>query len=93
MKKLSIIGILSSALLLSSCFGSSEKPAQGAAAPPPPSLEVGTLNPETITIYNEFSTTLQGKQNVEIWPKVSGFVQEIYVEEGQKIKRDNYFLN
>lgn len=87
MKKLSIIGILSSALLLSSCFGSSEKPAQGAAAPPPPSLEVGTLNPETITIYNEFSTTLQGKQNVEIWPKVSGFVQEIYVEEGQKIKK------
>jgi len=87
MKKLSIIGILSSALLLSSCFGSSEKPAQGAAAPPPPSLEVGTLNPETITTYNEFSTTMQGKQNVEIWPKVSGFVQEIYVVEGQKIKK------
>ncbi|MEO9890889.1 efflux RND transporter periplasmic adaptor subunit [Aurantibacter sp.] len=87
MRKLSIIGILSTALLLSSCFATSEKPAQGAAAPPPPSLKVANLNKQDLTIYNEFSTTLEGKQNVEIWPKVSGFVQEVYVEEGQKIKK------
>ncbi|WP_324024929.1 efflux RND transporter periplasmic adaptor subunit [Maribacter sp. BPC-D8] len=87
MKKLSIIGILSAVLLLSSCFGSSEKPAQGPAAPPPPSLKVAKLEKQDLTIYNEFSTTLEGKQNVEIWPKVSGFVQEVYVEEGQKIKK------
>ena len=30
---------------------------------------------------------IQGKQNVEIWPKVSGFVQNIYVEEGQQVKK------
>ncbi|MGB2758823.1 efflux RND transporter periplasmic adaptor subunit [Maribacter stanieri] len=87
MRKLSIIGILSATLLLSSCFGSSENPAQGAAAPPPPSLKVAQLNKQDLTVYNEFSTTLEGKQNVEIWPKVSGFVQEVYVEEGQKIKK------
>lgn len=87
MRKLSIIGILSVTLLLSSCFGSSEKPAQGPSAPPPPSLKVAKLEKQDLTIYNEFSTTLEGKQNVEIWPKVSGFVQEVYVEEGQKIKK------
>ncbi|TDS12805.1 membrane fusion protein (multidrug efflux system) [Maribacter caenipelagi] len=87
MKKLSIIGILCAALLLSSCFGSSEKPAEGPTAPPPPSLKVAKLVKQDLTIYNEFSTTLEGKQNVEIWPKVSGFVQEVYVEEGQKIKK------
>ena len=87
MKKLSILGILSTTLLLSSCYGTSEKPAQGPAAPPPPSLQVGTLKKQDLTIYNEFATTLEGKQNVEIWPKVSGFVQEVYVEEGQKIKK------
>ena len=87
MRKLSIIAILSATLLLSSCFGSSENPAQGAAAPPPPSLKVAQLNKQDLTVYNEFSTTLEGKQNVEIWPKVSGFVQEVYVEEGQKIKK------
>jgi membrane fusion protein (multidrug efflux system) len=87
MKKLSIIGILCAAILLSSCFGSSEKPAEGPTAPPPPSLKVAKLAKQDLTIYNEFSTTLEGKQNVEIWPKVSGFVQEVYVEEGQKIKK------
>ncbi|MGO4919465.1 efflux RND transporter periplasmic adaptor subunit [Maribacter spongiicola] len=87
MRNLSIIGILSVTLLLSSCFGSSEKPAQGPAVPPPPSLKVAKLEKQDLTIYNEFSTTLEGKQNVEIWPKVSGFVQEVYVEEGQKIKK------
>ena len=87
MKKLSIIGLLSAALLLSSCFGTTPTSPDGAAAPPPPSLKVGELKPQDITVYNEFSTTLEGKQNVEIWPKVSGFVQEVYVEEGQKIKK------
>ncbi|WP_289060513.1 efflux RND transporter periplasmic adaptor subunit [uncultured Zobellia sp.] len=87
MKKLSIIGLLSAALLLSSCFGTTPTSPAGAAAPPPPSLKVGELKPQDITVYNEFSTTLEGKQNVEIWPKVSGFVQEVYVEEGQKIKK------
>ncbi|WP_339707763.1 efflux RND transporter periplasmic adaptor subunit [uncultured Kriegella sp.] len=87
MKKFSIIAISSTALLLSSCFATSEKPVQGAAAPPPPSLKVAKLDRQNLTVYNEFSTTLEGKQNVEIWPKVSGFVQEVYVEEGQKIKK------
>tara|TARA_R110002051_G_scaffold71624_5_gene129433 strand:+ start:72597 stop:73682 length:1086 start_codon:yes stop_codon:yes gene_type:complete len=87
MKKLSIIGILSIVLLLSSCYGTSEKTVQGPGTPPPPSLKVETLKKQDLTVYNEFSTTLEGKQNVEIWPKVSGFVQEIYVEEGQKIKK------
>ena len=87
MKKLSIIAILSATLLLSSCFGTSEKPAQGPVAPPPPSLIVGELKKQDLTVFKEFSTTLEGKQNVEIWPKVAGFVQRVYVEEGQKIKK------
>ncbi|MEH6620757.1 efflux RND transporter periplasmic adaptor subunit [Maribacter arcticus] len=87
MKKLLIIGIISATLLLSSCFGASEKSAQGAAVSPPPSLKVGELKKKDLTVYTEFSTTLEGKQNVEIWPKVSGFVKEVYVEEGQKIKK------
>ncbi|RKR14949.1 membrane fusion protein (multidrug efflux system) [Maribacter vaceletii] len=87
MKKLSIIGLLSIALLLSSCFSKTPTQNTTATAPPAPSLSVAKLNKEDITVYTEFSTILEGKQNVEIWPKVSGFVQEVYVEEGQKIKK------
>lgn len=87
MKKLSIIGLLSAGLLLSSCFGTTPEKQAASAAPPTPSLKVGELQKKDITIYNEFATTLEGKQNVEIWPKVTGFIQEVYVEEGQKIKK------
>ncbi|MBU2995750.1 efflux RND transporter periplasmic adaptor subunit [Cellulophaga baltica] len=84
MKKTVIKTISAMALILSSC-GSKEK--STVAAPPAPTLKVETLKKKDITVYNEFSTTLEGIQNVEIWPKVSGFVQNIYVEEGQKIKK------
>lgn len=87
MKKLLIIGLLSIALLLSSCFSKTPTQNTTATAPPAPSLSVAKLNKEDVTVYTEFSTILEGKQNVEIWPKVSGFVQEVYVEEGQKIKK------
>lgn len=86
MKKISIIGSLSLLVLLSSCFGKVPEQ-QNAPKMPAPSLKVVALSQKDITIFNEFSTTLEGKQNVEIWPKVSGFIQNIYVEEGQKIKK------
>ncbi|MBM1104969.1 efflux RND transporter periplasmic adaptor subunit [Aurantibacter crassamenti] len=87
MKTYSIIGLLSIGLLLSSCFGTTDKPTVGGSTPPAPNLKVVKLKKQDLTVYNEFATTLEGKQNVEIWPKVSGFVQNIFVEEGQKIKK------
>ena len=43
MKKLSIIGLLSAGLLLSSCFGTTPTSPAAGATPPPPSLKVGEL--------------------------------------------------
>ncbi len=86
MKKIATIGSLSLLALLSSCFGKVPS-TQAASTIPAPSLKVSELKKQDLTIFNEFSTTLEGKQNVEIWPKVSGFIQDIYVEEGQKIKK------
>ncbi|MDV7137798.1 efflux RND transporter periplasmic adaptor subunit [Maribacter sp. TH_r10] len=87
MRKISIISSLSLLVLLSSCFGKVPEGSQGGPTMPAPSLKVSQLKKQDLTIFNEFSTTLEGKQNVEIWPKVSGFIQDIYVEEGQKIKK------
>lgn len=73
-------------LLLISCGSKTQAPPAG-ATPPAPSLKVEKLKKQDISTYQEYSTILEGKQNVEIWPKVSGFIQEVYVEEGQKIKK------
>lgn len=84
MKKISLGLIAVSLVLLASCGSKNQ---QQAVAPPAPSLKVSTLKKQDITLYNSYATNIQGEQNVEIWPKVSGFVQKIYVEEGQQVKK------
>lgn len=84
MKKVSLGLTAISLILLASCGSKNQ---QQAAAPPAPSLKVSTLKKQNITLYNSYATNIQGEQNVEIWPKVSGFVQKIYVEEGQQVKK------
>lgn len=83
MKTIKIPFVLAGLSLLMSCGGKTQQQ----SAPPPPSLKTTALNKQDITIYNTFSTSMEGIQNVQIWPKVSGFVQHIYVEEGQKVKK------
>lgn len=84
MKTIKSIVVATGVLLLMSCGGKNQ---QQATAPQAPSLKVSTLKKQNITIYNSYSTNIQGVQNVEIWPKVAGFVQNIYVEEGQHVKK------
>lgn len=57
------------------------------AAPDEPSLRVTTLQPEQRTVYQAFAATLEGRQSVEIRPKVSGFIDKIYIEEGQQVRK------
>tara|TARA_R110002012_G_scaffold121510_2_gene271054 strand:+ start:22134 stop:23258 length:1125 start_codon:yes stop_codon:yes gene_type:complete len=84
MKTIKSILVSTSALLIISCGG---KDQQQAAAPQTPSLKVSMLKKQDITLYNSYSTNIEGVQQVEIWPKVSGFIQNIYVEEGQQVKK------
>lgn len=76
--------LIISLLFLSAC---GDKAQNKQASAPPPSLKTSALEKQDFTIYNTYSTSIQGIQNVEIWPKVSGFVQNIYVEEGQQVKK------
>src|SRR5690606_8178797 len=83
MKTIRIPIALAGVLVLMSCGGKNQQQ----AAPPPPSLQVATLEKQDITVDNTYSTTMEGVQNVQIWPKVGGFIDNIYVEEGQKVKK------
>lgn len=84
MKKIALGLSAISLAIFASCGGKNE---QQATAPQAPSLKVNTLEKQDITLFNSYSTNIEGEQNVEIWPKVSGFVQKIYVEEGQQVKK------
>lgn len=51
------------------------------------SYQVITVNPQKTTIHTDFPVTLQGIQDVEIRPKVNGFISDILVDEGQKVSK------
>ncbi|MEG2510424.1 MAG: efflux RND transporter periplasmic adaptor subunit [Chryseobacterium sp.] len=81
--KAKLIVLISSIILLQNCT----KAAEGTnAAPPAPELPVYTVTTSPATIYQEFPTALEGKNNVEIRSQVDGYLDKIYVEEGAYVR-------
>lgn len=70
---------------LAGCGSSAEQTATTAEAPTLPVVEVKAA---TMTTYQEFPATLEGKVNVEIRPQVEGYLEQIYVDEGAAVRKD-----
>ncbi len=52
-----------------------------------------TLQPRSAALNTDYPASIQGLQNIEIRPKVDGFVEKIYVDEGSLVKKaGNCFL-
>ncbi len=49
--------------------------------------KVLTLQPRSATLNTDYPASIQGLQNIEIRPKVDGFIEEIYVDEGSLVKK------
>jgi len=43
--------------------------------------------PQKTVIFSEFPAIIQGQQNVEIRPKIDGYMQAIYIDEGSVVKK------
>lgn len=81
--KARIIILISSIILLQNCT----KAAEGTnTAPPAPELPIYTVITSPATVYQEFPTALEGKNNVEIRSQVDGYLDKIYVEEGAYVR-------
>ena len=50
-------------------------------------LNVQKVKKQDAVVYQQYSASLEGQQNVEIRPKVTGFIQKIYIDEGQVVKK------
>lgn len=82
MKKISL-PIIAVLLIFSSCGKKEEQaPLRGPAAFAVQKIVLGDA-----TTYQDFTANIEGQQNVEIRPKVNGFIQKIYVDEGQIVKK------
>ncbi|MBP4142732.1 efflux RND transporter periplasmic adaptor subunit [Flavobacterium sp. P4023] len=83
MKKNSIFTLFI-VLILASC---GKKEEQQMPAPTAAPFPVQTITKQDAVVYQEYTANLEGQQNVEIRPKVTGFIQKIYVDEGQVVRK------
>ncbi|MCO5258819.1 MAG: efflux RND transporter periplasmic adaptor subunit [Crocinitomicaceae bacterium] len=78
--KLAIIGI--AAVTLTACKGKEE-----AFQRPTQPYNVIELQKQEVELYSEYPATLQGVEDIEIRPMINGYIDKIYVEEGQEVKK------
>jgi len=75
-------------LLLASCGNKPDQGAAAAAGPPPaqsyPAFKIATHN---ATLNSEYPASLQGQQNIEIRPRIDGYIEHIYIDEGAVVKK------
>lgn len=85
-KYIKIVFLLGICILLFSCNDSESKANTGSAANIPnyPVLEVPR---KTVTAYNSYPASIEGSVNSEVRAKVSGYITEVLVEEGERVKR------
>ena len=46
-----------------------------------------TIVPHQTTLFTDFPATIQGQQNIEIRPKIDGYIERIYVDEGATVQK------
>ncbi|MDE5675850.1 MAG: biotin/lipoyl-binding protein, partial [Muribaculaceae bacterium] len=70
-------------IVLPSCKGNSDQP-QGQAAP---ELAVLTVSESNTTLDAGFPTTLEGTNDVQIRPQITGFLTKVHVDDGQRVSK------
>lgn len=75
-------GVAIAGVMLPSC-----KKGEQQQEAPVPELSVITIGEEQALLETGFPCTLQGENDVEIRPQISGFLTKVYVEEGQRVSK------
>lgn len=88
-KLLSIITVFI-LLVLTSC--NSERKNPNASADQILDYKVLTLSTQTATLNSNYPATIEGEQNIEIRPKIDGFIEAIYVDEGAVVRQGQHLF-
>ncbi|MBF4505406.1 efflux RND transporter periplasmic adaptor subunit [Flavobacterium sp. JLP] len=85
MNKQSFLGILAATVIITSCGNKNDQAAQAGAAQVK-EYKTLVLQPESATLNTDFPASIQGQQNIEIRPRVEGYIDKIFVDEGAVVK-------
>ncbi|MCK0147953.1 efflux RND transporter periplasmic adaptor subunit [Arenibacter sp. F26102] len=84
-KLYTILG-LSVFLVIVSCGSKQENPAAAQQAPALP-FPVSQVEHKTVTGYIDYPATIEGRVNSDVRAKTSGYIEKVYVDEGQKVQK------
>lgn len=86
MNKQSFLSILAASVILASCGNKNDQSAKAEAAAQIKEYKTLTLQPQSATLNTDYPASIQGQQNIEIRPRVEGYIEKIYVDEGAVVK-------
>jgi len=81
-----ILTIASVFLAVVSCDNKDNTQPTATSAPAAP-FPVTQLQTKTVTGYTEYPATIEGIVNSDVRAKASGYIEEVYVDEGQKVRK------
>lgn len=82
------LAILLISATFAACGGDDAKKAEmAAAAAAPQPYPVFTVQAQSTTLATDYPATIEGIQDIDIRPKVDGFIEHIYVDEGAAVKK------
>lgn len=79
--------VLITGLVFSACGNNASKNGPGGAATPPPVYQVFTAIAKPTALQADYPASLQGEQNIEIRPRIDGYLDKIYIDEGATVKK------
>ena len=85
--KLIVYVLLLPCILISLCSCRSDEASPDKDKKAIKTYAVMTVEPQSVTLNIQYPASLQGKQNVEIRPRVEGYVEKILIDEGASVKK------
>ncbi|PWB27928.1 efflux RND transporter periplasmic adaptor subunit [Flavobacterium sp. HTF] len=86
MNKQSFLSILAASVIIASCGKKEDKSAQAGGAPQVKEYKTLVLQSQSATLNTDYPASIQGQENIEIRPRVEGYIEKIYVDEGAVVK-------
>jgi membrane fusion protein (multidrug efflux system) len=83
-----IYGVLGAAMfMLPACSNNQQQGGGAAGAQAPQSFPAFKVVTQNATINDDYPATIQGEQNIEIRPKIDGYIDAILIDEGAAVKK------
>jgi len=84
-KPYELVLLFAAPLFLAAC-NKAQSPGPG-GAPPPPQVSVAAVIEKEVNDWDEFTGRLEAVERVEIRPRISGYIEKIYFQQGAEVKK------